>query len=358
MEGTQIKENQRLDYIDDLKGFGIILVVIGHHLVNVEEVLVWIYSFHMPLFFIIAGYLSAYKNDKCNDIKSFIINKTKGLMYPYVTFSLINIIWYIAFYIITPLGGQPKVDLKLVFIVTLTTLGYQALWFLPTLLISTVLFNIINKTKFSHIIHILIMIFGCVVCVLIQQTNMDANAFYYFANYISRLAVSTSFIYIGSLVGKFLIKMNNLTEWICIVVCGVIASVTLVKNLLDMTRYNLAASMLENPVLFYISAISNSILFLLIFKKINPKKGLLNYYGKNSLIIMATHMGFPVEIAWIIIAQIIKFPVSLTISSMFVIVIEFIIMTICILLINKYFRFIIKFPDKSKKNIEKSKSCL
>ena len=43
-------EQSRADWIDVLKGIGIILVVIGH--VNTKGFLVqWLYTFHMPLFF-------------------------------------------------------------------------------------------------------------------------------------------------------------------------------------------------------------------------------------------------------------------------------------------------------------------
>lgn len=356
MEGTQqIEKKQRLDYIDTLKGFAIILVVMGHHLLAADGVVVWIYSFHMPLFFIITGYLSEYKKDKCEDIKNLIINKAKSLMYPYITFSLINIIWYVVFYIITPIGGQPEQNLKTVLLITLTTIGYNAMWFLPAFFISVILFNVINKTKFSHLIHIAVMIFGCALCVFMRKADMERNAVWYIFNYISRVGVATSFIYIGSLIGKFLAKLKNITEWICIGVCVVIAGITLIINLTYMNRYNLAVSSVENPIVWYISAISNSVLFLLIFKKINIKKGLLNFYGKNSLIIMAIHMGFPVEIAWLIMG-ITHCPFSAVVQSIIVIIIEFIIMTICILLIKKYFKFIIRLPHKSKKNIENNKS--
>ncbi|MEE0931221.1 MAG: acyltransferase family protein [Acutalibacteraceae bacterium] len=355
MEGAKIREKQRLDYIDMLKGIGIILVVMGHHLLELDGLGIWIYSFHMPLFFIITGYLSEHKKEKCEDIKRVVINKAKSLMYPYFTFSLINIIWYVVFYIITPIGGQPGETLKVVLLKTLTTFGYHAMWFLPAFFVGTVLFTVINKTKFSHIIHIIVLIAGCAVCIWIRHTEMERNVVWYVLNYISRTAVATSFIYIGSLICRFLNKLNNLTEWICIAVCAVIVVITLIINLTYMNEYNLAISEIGNPLLFYISSISNSILLLLICKKINLKKGLLNFYGKNSLVIMALHMGFPVEIAWLIVG-ITKCPFSALVNSIIVIIIEFIIMTVCILLINKYFKFIMRLPSKSKKNIDNKKS--
>ena len=47
---------QRQAWIDVLKGVGMILVVIGH--TSEKNVLNdWVYTFHMPLFFALSGYL-------------------------------------------------------------------------------------------------------------------------------------------------------------------------------------------------------------------------------------------------------------------------------------------------------------
>lgn len=53
---TSSTKRQRETWIDVLKGIGIILVVIGH--VSLGNTLnSWIYTFHMPLFFSVSGYL-------------------------------------------------------------------------------------------------------------------------------------------------------------------------------------------------------------------------------------------------------------------------------------------------------------
>lgn len=49
-----------------LQTLGIILVVVGHAFFNRGEDIVcqWIYTFHMPLFFFISGYLLEYTSAK------------------------------------------------------------------------------------------------------------------------------------------------------------------------------------------------------------------------------------------------------------------------------------------------------
>lgn len=45
---------KRINWVDALKGFGIILVAIGHS--GCPQLLLhWIYIFHMPLFFMLSG---------------------------------------------------------------------------------------------------------------------------------------------------------------------------------------------------------------------------------------------------------------------------------------------------------------
>lgn len=74
--------NHKMNY---LKAIGIILVVLGH--LNCE---VWhwfpIYSFHMPLFFFVAGYF--YKESYEHDMLLFLKKKCRSLLLPYYKWNL------------------------------------------------------------------------------------------------------------------------------------------------------------------------------------------------------------------------------------------------------------------------------
>lgn len=67
-------------FIDVAKGIGIIAVMLGH--IYGGELSKVMYMFHMPLFFIIGGFLFRKKEDK----KQFLIDKAVQLMLPYVVF--------------------------------------------------------------------------------------------------------------------------------------------------------------------------------------------------------------------------------------------------------------------------------
>lgn len=90
----------RIEYLDALKCFAIILVVLGHVLQNVlyresfaeMHIFRYIYAFHMPLFMMISGYVGKY-NYPCitlNNIKKW----SHRLIIPFVAFTFIIAIQY------------------------------------------------------------------------------------------------------------------------------------------------------------------------------------------------------------------------------------------------------------------------
>ena len=67
-----MKVSERYTWIDCIKGIGIFLVVLGH-IYKDNYIGLWIYSFHMPLFFMLSGYLMYAKSVdwKCGGGKLF-----------------------------------------------------------------------------------------------------------------------------------------------------------------------------------------------------------------------------------------------------------------------------------------------
>ena len=96
---------EREEWIDSAKGIAILLVVFGHvlssyivadmfkeHYVAMRYMFETIYSFHMPLYFLLSGYLYSKieKTDTITDYKNLIIKKVIGLGIPYVIFSIMQ----------------------------------------------------------------------------------------------------------------------------------------------------------------------------------------------------------------------------------------------------------------------------
>lgn len=69
------------------KAVGIVLMVLAHTLTYGSVLWSVIYTFHMPLFFIMSGY--CFKERYLTEAMQFVIRKIKGIYIPFVTFSLV-----------------------------------------------------------------------------------------------------------------------------------------------------------------------------------------------------------------------------------------------------------------------------
>ncbi len=115
----------RIHSIDIAKGIGIILVILGHLIKNYNNILFggihdWIYSFHMPLFFILSGMTFSHKRR--------IPDLAIRLLLPYIIWSSMA-----TFY---ELITNPQIWKSILFvnsINTITTYGIAPFWFLGAL---------------------------------------------------------------------------------------------------------------------------------------------------------------------------------------------------------------------------------
>lgn len=131
----------RIEWLDIAKGIGIVLVVLGHIYTN-NIVYNWFYSFHMPLFFFVSGYV--YKKKRLLDD---LIRRVQTILVPYFSFGILELTYWqfierrfrtsnLSFgeAIIGLLCGQYE------------TLDFNVhLWFLPCFFVSVILYNMLNN---------------------------------------------------------------------------------------------------------------------------------------------------------------------------------------------------------------------
>lgn len=122
---------KRLDYLDFTKGFAIILMLFAHTMAEANYIHRWIFSFHMPIFFIVSGLIMFEKYGKKDisliDIKCLIKKRAFQLGIPYVVWGLTLTLFY------TVLGIISKSPIHFWnYILKLLSLnGIDSLWFLP-----------------------------------------------------------------------------------------------------------------------------------------------------------------------------------------------------------------------------------
>lgn len=158
-----MEENKRyIPWINYAKVFGIFLVIYGHDGLS-GSLVTFIYSFHMPLFFIISGILY-----KPQGIKTMLKKDFKSLIIPYFSLNIICLLNKIFHSLSTITLDQIQSH----FIAILLGLGYNSngfipvstpCWFIYSLFLGRLCFAFIpNNKKNIYIISLISIIFTCI----------------------------------------------------------------------------------------------------------------------------------------------------------------------------------------------------
>lgn len=156
---------KRNHYLDIVKGIAIFLMVLGHCIQNGngadffnsqafwrDPITIFIYSFHMPLFMLVSGYLLHYTISKRSFIQS-LSNKVKHLLKPIILFNIYN-------YIIVNTSYIDNSFYSVINLKDLTFKIFDGYWFLWAVLLFSVLVIFIRKfLKDNIIIYVSIFIF-------------------------------------------------------------------------------------------------------------------------------------------------------------------------------------------------------
>lgn len=183
---------ERILWIDAAKAIGILMVVFGHNWLD-EKFCYYFYSFHMPLFFILAGITFSTKKD----FADFSWKKFKTLIIPYLFFSVcIMVVYWIMSY--THSGDY---NIRSEVFSYLKQQRHTHLWFLPVLFASElVVFIILNQLNQSRSI-VLLGIAAVLIAVHSLMANLGCNNWLWNLDLVPMASV---FIIIG-----FVYKQKN-----------------------------------------------------------------------------------------------------------------------------------------------------
>ncbi len=339
-------KKERYLYLDVVKGIAIISVVLGHIILKYESnnsLCIWLYSFHLPIFFIISGILFALNPQKLViGNKEFILKKIKNLLYPYITFSIISIIYLV-------IKGEGLVSIIKVCINTICLFGYGPIWFLPTLLISEILaFFLLKKARkikliFIITITLIIIIMSNLLQISYWQENIINEMIYKILNLIVRSLIATLFILGGYYFQKIRYKIIE-KPIIYAIILLINIYICQINGLIDIHYCKI-----NNFILFIYTAFTTSISIIIIVEKLCKNEKILSFFGKNSLIVMATHYTLPfIEIAKIICDNVLKIQ-NLYIIYFFETVVVMLLEYVIIVIINHKLNFLIKFKPNRRK---------
>lgn len=284
-----MQKKEYFSWIDILKGLGIILVILGHLRVS-YDVLNYIYLFHMPLFFFISGYLMNVK--KYDSLYQLIKKKSKTLLIPYLTLSVVSIIVY-------SIIGESDIDISQAFQSLIegkrNEIYYNVpLWFLTGLFVVEVVYYILKKNVRNDVILLILIIIINFIAVVYLNVIENPNWIW---------SIDTAFYYLlyyqlGNLF-KIYIKdirwsLNKILMGAVLLICVSFNIILLISP--DQIQFVYSYIHAKKEFLFIwliICAISGIVTYIALSMFIK-NSNTLEYIGKNSLIIFALH--YPIGI--------------------------------------------------------------
>jgi acyltransferase len=361
----------RLHWIDALKGMGIMLVVFAHHSLPVA-LDTYIFSFHMPLFFFISGFLfdfGKYAESGAN----FVKGRFRLLIVPYFGFALLTCL----FYYLLDTGFQPGVtnidffrnsalyDLYSIFYALGPLVSYNPpLWFLTCLFMTELLFYGFARKYYSEPKKLVLWltaagVIGYLYSIYVPyrlpwnaDVALSAVVFYGAGNLFRKLAqpdaeetgekfgIGSSSMS-GLRLRRILLRVDKLLPGVFILL-----NLLYLGNLMEFPatdKVNMNVLKYGDFFSYYLLAFSGIFGFVYLFKKIGNSK-ILEYYGRNSLIVLAFHfplkdiltklviLSFGVELEYFYYN--LAFALSLTVLNLLFLI-------PVIYLINNYFPFLL-----------------
>lgn len=258
-----MKVSERYTWIDCIKGIGIFLVVLGH-IYKDNYIGLWIYSFHMPLFFMLSGYLMYAKSVdwKCGGA-SYLTRKSKTLLWPFILFRVLLVgYWYV-------------VESKF------RELDLGPIWFLLVLyLVEVITFPIVSQ--FRKLKGLLLFVFS------FSLLFLGAREYTSFGWLLMWCNASVWFV-IGMLLkcieGKY---VKGYSKNICIVLCLLFVGVGAFAPMLN-GNVSIFSSVTNNFLLYLFFGIIGTMLIGIVCKMFIVNNKVIEYCGIYSIIILAIH---------------------------------------------------------------------
>lgn len=273
--------NTREEYLDIAKGIGIFLVIWAHCMVPRS---IWIYSFHLPLFFYVSGLLYSKK-----DYKEFFVRKVKRLLIPFFFFSICGLFLFTAAdFIMHKFNSSDFFSALGKIFLGIPISQLAPMWFLT----ASFMLAIIYRTLDSFVEKKFLML---IVVILLALAGFYIDKFlpseYEIPYKIDVAFTALPFFFVGHLVRNSP-KLSKRTTIASVIVLFVvwIGTTYLNSRVLGGENVSMHRNVLGNIILFYISAFSGVWVVINLCKLIHLR--LFVFLSINSLVLMCTHYVF------------------------------------------------------------------
>ncbi len=292
---------KRLDYIDTLKAIGILLVILGH-ISNPGTK--FIYSFHMPLFFIISGFFIKFDIS----FKKFITSDIKRLIVPYFIFSIFGVCVETIkrFALHRPILDYVH-EIKAVFIYMdfqhLINSYANILWFLPALFFARLLLYLIHK----NIKNILLQI-GLIIFLFIAGLYLELP----FA--LDEAMNALLFVFVGNMYFKYFKSYNILILCLALIV-------VLLAYYGGIPKLNMATKDYESVFINILWAIGIVGIMIDLLKRYSINNNYISLWGRETMFVYIFH-AYTNNIAHILVPEYwyVKFFITLSLLIILLII--------------------------------------
>lgn len=271
---------KRIICIDTAKGFGILVVLMGHIVPDILKVFPLIFCFWIPLFLFLSGMLF-----KGGVFLDFISNKTRTLLLPFVG-------WYILSYVIIGIVKLVKGDsleyvlMKLGDIFITNDIFNISLWFLLALYWENLIFYFLlvfvkNKK------YIILPVFFITGCGLIMNYFSIFN-FLYIGSAMSCLP----YFYGGYIINETIISLDRNKAFklfvYLLILCCILAFISVDPPRLVYYNNTIASGNIFSIYLYGFLLV----IAIILFCKSIGRIPFVTWLGENSLIILVSHLLF------------------------------------------------------------------
>ncbi len=204
-----MQQSKKMEFINYGYSIGAILVVLGHSTPTgtsdlplfIDDIRTFIYCFHMPLFFFIAGFLLKYTtNLNKKPYGLFIKNKMIKFLTPYIVFTLIGFIPKVLLsnFVNDEVGLNFYYFIQSFFNPRLNVWGH--FWFLPTLLIIYIFSYLLLNAYKNKAVYAIVIIGAVVLALFPIQTDWFA---------VKDICGQLIYFCIGILLCDFIVSKRN-----------------------------------------------------------------------------------------------------------------------------------------------------
>lgn len=301
-----MSSTKRIAWVDIIKGIGIIIVVISHAYKDPNSSMLKIfYTFSMPLFFFVSGYM--FKEE--NNIKEHAKNKFYQLLIPYfsslILFLPISIYFFPAHLNLFYYNSIP-IDIGRYFFGRSNAYSITgSIWFLPCLFFTQVIFNFLRNKLNDNVLNITIFVF-----LLLGYVNYLYFKWFFLPLYLHLTLAAIPLFYVG-----YLYRINNVKDnlFVMAVLTGVsIWGITDVYG----NAYNILDTYYGIPFLTFLSGVVLTIVvknISIVIDKFNLFSTMFINLGRASIVIMAFHLVFVIAFT-----RILTNPWIVTILALFI----------------------------------------